>query len=86
MAAFIALAGCATTARPRPMASKKASGRNVAESERSTVRLVLRVPPDVAEDIDALAARLNLTRSGAVAWMLERVTTHPIPEGSAKGE
>ena len=54
---------------------KKPSGRNVLESERSTVRLVLRVPPDVAEDLDDLAERWGLTRSGTVARLLEERAT-----------
>lgn len=52
-------------------AKKKASGRNVAESERSTVRVVLRVPPDVAEALDDLAELWGVTRSGAVALLIE---------------
>jgi predicted DNA-binding protein len=31
----------------------------------------LRLPPDVAEDLDELAARWGLTRSGTVARLLE---------------
>lgn len=62
-------------------ASKKASGRNIPEAERGTIQVKLRLPPDVAEDLDDLAERLNVTRSGAVAWLLERV-----PSGTSGGE
>jgi hypothetical protein len=54
------------------MASTKASGRNVRESERSTVQVKLRLPPDVAEELDEYAARKGVTRSGAVALLLEK--------------
>ncbi len=51
----------------------KPSGRNVREDERHTVQVKLRLPPDVAEALDALAERRKLTRSGAVAWLLEQL-------------
>jgi predicted DNA-binding protein len=50
---------------------KKASGRNIPEAERGTVQVKLRLPPDVAERLDEVAERWKLTRSGAVARMLE---------------
>jgi predicted DNA-binding protein len=50
---------------------KKASGRNIPEAERGTVQVKLRLPPDVAEALDDLAARWGLTRSGAVARLVE---------------
>jgi predicted DNA-binding protein len=50
----------------------KASGRNIPEAERGTVQVKLRLPPEVAEDLDELAARWRLTRSGAVARLVER--------------
>jgi predicted DNA-binding protein len=53
---------------------KRPSGRNVREDERSTVQVKLRLPPDVAEDLDELAARWGLTRSGTVARLLEQRT------------
>jgi hypothetical protein len=53
------------------MASKKASGKNIPEAERGTIQAKLRLPPDVAEDLDELAARWGLTRSGTVARLLE---------------
>lgn len=52
----------------------KASGANVPESQRGTVQVKLRLPPDVAEDLDELAARWGVTRSGAVGLMVERAT------------
>jgi hypothetical protein len=54
------------------VATKKAPGRNVREDERGTVQVKLRLPPDVAEDLDDLAARWGVTRSGAVAILVER--------------
>ena len=56
------------------MAKKKASGRNIPEAERGTIQVKLRLPPDVADDLDELARRWNLTRSGAVARLVERAT------------
>ena len=50
---------------------KKASGRNVLEAERSGIQVKLRLPPDVADDLDELARRWGLTRSGTVAQMIE---------------
>jgi hypothetical protein len=50
---------------------KKASGRNVREAERGTVAVKLRVPPEVAEALDDFAERRRVTRSGAVAILLE---------------
>jgi hypothetical protein len=55
---------------PTEMATKKASGRNVTEAERGTVAVKLRLPPEVAEELDELAARWGVTRSGAVALLL----------------
>jgi predicted DNA-binding protein len=52
-------------------AKRKASGRNIPEAERGTVAVKLRLPPDVAEALDDLAAKWGLTRSGAVARMVE---------------
>jgi predicted transcriptional regulator len=55
-------------------AKKKASGRNIPEAERGTIQVKLRLPPDVADDLDELARRWNLTRSGAVARLVESAT------------
>lgn len=51
---------------------KKPSGVNIPEGQRGTVAVKLRLPPEVAEDLDELAARWRLTRSGAVARLVER--------------
>lgn len=56
------------------MKGRKASGVNIPEAQRGTVAVKLRLPPDVADDLDELAARLGLTRSGAVAWLLDQAT------------
>ena len=53
------------------MKKRKASGRNIPEAERGTVQMKLRLPSDVAEDLDELAAKWGLTRSGTVARLLE---------------
>ena len=50
---------------------KKASGANIPEAQRNTVRVVLRVPPDIAERLDELAEGWGITRSGAVARLVE---------------
>jgi hypothetical protein len=55
-------------------AKKKASGVNIPEAQRGTVAVKLRLPPDVADDLDDLAARWRLTRSGAVARLVEQAT------------
>lgn len=56
------------------MASKKkAPGVNIPEAQRGTVQVKLRLPPDVAEALDTLAEKWNLTRSGAVARLLEEI-------------
>ena len=54
---------------------RKTSGRNVLERERSTVQVKLRLPQDVADDLDDLAERWKITRSGAVARLLEERAT-----------
>lgn len=59
------------------MTKKKASGVNIPEAQRGTVQIKLRLPPDVAEDLDALAERWGVTRSGAVARMVEQETEKP---------
>jgi predicted DNA-binding protein len=51
---------------------KKASGRNIPEADRGTVQVKLRLPPDMADELDELAERWGLTRSGAVARMIEK--------------
>jgi hypothetical protein len=68
--------GAVSTIAAMAAKTKKASGVNIPEAQRGTIQVKLRLPPDVAEDLDALSERLGLTRSGAVAWMLERVSPH----------
>ena len=53
------------------MKRTKSSGANIPEAQRSTVQVKLRLPTDVAEDLDDLAEAWNVTRSGAVARLLE---------------
>ncbi len=53
------------------MKAKKASGRNIPEAERGTIQVKLRLPPEVVENLDDLAERWGVTRSGAVAQVLE---------------
>jgi predicted DNA-binding protein len=52
-------------------AKKKVSGRNIPEAERGTVQVKLRLPPEVAEELDEVAQRWGVTRSGAVAKLLD---------------
>ncbi len=54
------------------MTEKKASGRNVAEDERGTVRCTLRLEEDYLDELDVIAEQLGLTRSGTVAWLIDR--------------
>lgn len=54
------------------MAAKKKPGKNIPNAQRHTVQVLLRLPPDVADELDELAARWGLTRSGAVARLVEQ--------------
>jgi len=63
---------------------RKASGVNIPETQRGTVQVKLRLPPDVAEELDDLAARWGITRSGAVARLLEERAAPT--SGDSKGE
>ena len=54
-----------------PMATKKKPGKNIPNAQRHTVQILLRVPPDVAERLDELAEQWGVTRSGAVARLVE---------------
>ncbi len=56
------------------MTKRKPSGANIPESQRGTVAVTLRLPPDGAEALDDLARRWRVTKSGAVGMMLERWT------------
>lgn len=55
----------ATTKKP------KASGVNIPNSQRGTVAVFLRLPPDVKDDLDDLAERWGVTVSGAVGRLVE---------------
>jgi hypothetical protein len=61
-------------------AKKKASGRNIPEAQRGTGQVKLRLPPDVKDDLDDLAARWGLTVSGTVAVLVERATQSNSPD------
>ncbi len=50
---------------------RKRSGVNIPNSQRNTVQALLRLPLDVRDDLDELAERWGLTRSGAVAKLVE---------------
>lgn len=54
------------------MAAKKKPGKNIPNAQRHTVQILLRVPPDVAEDLDELAEKWGLTRSRTVARLIEQ--------------
>ncbi len=49
---------------------KKKPGKNIPNAQRHTVQVLLRLPPDVAEELDELAERWSMTRSGTVARLL----------------
>ena len=53
------------------MKPKKAPGVNISEAQRTTVQVKLRLDVDVAEDLETLAARWRITKSGAVARLVE---------------
>lgn len=67
------------------VASKKASGVNIPEARRGTIQLKLRLPPDVADDLDTLAERWGITRSGAVARLVEEASELPGDGGKGDG-
>lgn len=50
----------------------KASGRNVAEAERHTVAVKLRLPPDEAAALRELAAAAQVTVSELVVALMRR--------------
>lgn len=52
--------------------SRSRSGPNIPEAQRGSVKVQLRLPPEYAEELDALAARYRITRSGVVALLLDR--------------
>lgn len=56
--------------------TKKASGRNIPEAERGRqggghIQVKLRLTEEVRDELDELAERWGLTRSGAVARLVE---------------
>ena len=51
---------------------KRLPGKNIPEAQRRTRAVKLRLRPEVAVGLDAVAASLGLTRSAAVSWMVER--------------
>ena len=57
--------------KPATKAIKKPSGANIPESQRGSLQVKLRLPPDVKEDLDDLAERWGVTRSGAVGKLVE---------------
>jgi len=59
---------------------RKASGVNIPEAQRGTVQVKLRLQPDVAEDLDELAARWRVNRSDAVARLVA-LAMQPSSEG-----
>jgi hypothetical protein len=63
---------------------RKASGANIPESQRGTVQVKLRLPQDVAEDLDTLAGRWKFTRSGTEAATRARPGTIPSARGSSR--
>ncbi len=64
------------------MKGRKASGANIPEAQRGALQVKLRLPEDVLEDLDGLAARWGLTRSGAVARMVS-ASRYPTPKPCA---
>lgn len=54
---------------------RKTSGCNIPESQRHTVSLKLRLPPDVAERLRELAAARGVTLGAAVGLALDALTS-----------
>lgn len=70
---------------------RKASGVNIPEAQRGTVAVKLRLPPDVAEELDELAAKWGVTRSGVIGLLLDqraarRATQHNKGDGGHSAE
>lgn len=57
-------------ARKRTPAAKSRSGRNIDEDERHTSRIVLRLPPQVADQLRRRARAEEQTLSGYVARLI----------------
>lgn len=51
---------------------KKASGVNIPEAQRGTVQVKLRLPPDLAWELEVLSLKWKLTKSGVVAKLIEQ--------------
>ncbi len=49
---------------------KKPSGKSVPEEQRHTVRVVVRVPPEIAEALDELAEEWGVGRSAVVVRLV----------------
>lgn len=60
-----------TDRKSSPTPKKKASGRNVKESERSRKQVTLRLTAEELRVLDAVAERRGLTRSAAVASLAQ---------------
>ncbi len=54
----------------KPTPTRKASGENIGEWQRKTERVVLRLPPEVAERLRARAASEEMTIAGYVARLV----------------
>lgn len=59
------------------MKKKAPSGKNIPEGQRGTVAVKLRLPPEVADELEERAERWCLTKSGAVAKLLEMTRKGP---------
>ena len=50
----------------------KAPGRNIADAERNTTKVTLRLAPEAAEDLESLAEQWGITKAEVVARLVTR--------------
>lgn len=67
-----------STSAPRP---KKASGRNIGDHERNTVKVTLRLDPDTAENLKRIALAWKSTMGEVVEAAIEALEARGSGEG-----
>lgn len=58
-----------------PTPRKSRSGPNIPDAQRTTAKVTLRLSPEAAEDLDALAERWRASKSDTVARAVEYALT-----------
>ena len=69
----------------KPTPPPRRGGPTQRETDRVAEQVKLRLAPDVREDLDALALRWRVTRSEAVARMVERAMVDDEMRGTVRG-